>query len=88
MAYKYLSWNLLIGWSWANKGISPIDLNHFGAYEFIELDKYAYVACYEWIQWIKCLEIKFELVWMDKFMRWLLLSGLNGYMSCESIQIS
>ena len=58
---------------------------HLGAYELIELDKYTYVAYYEMIEWIKCLEIKFEL---DKFMRWLLVSGLNGFMSCESIQTS
>jgi hypothetical protein len=25
---------------------------------------------------------------LDKFMRWLLVSELNGYMSCESIQSS
>ena len=32
--------------------------------------------------------IKFELVWIDKFIRWLLVSGLNGFMSCESTQTS
>ena len=36
----------------------------------------------------KCLAIKFELVWMDKFIRWPLVSGLNGFMSSESIQTS
>ena len=28
-------------WSWANQGISVVDLIHLGAYELIELDKYA-----------------------------------------------
>ena len=59
-----------------------------GAYELIELDKYAYVACYEMFESIKWLVIKFELVWMDKFTRWPLVSGLNGFMSCKSIQTS
>ena len=76
------------GLSWANQGIFLVDLIHLGAYELIELDKYAYVAWYEMFEWIYCLEIKFELVWLDKFMRWLFVSGLNGYMSCESIQTS
>ena len=25
MAYKYLSWSLLVGWSWASQGISLVD---------------------------------------------------------------
>ena len=70
------------------KGISLVDLLHLGAYELIELDIYAYVACYEIFEWINCLVIKFELVWMDKIIRWLLVSGLNGYMSYENIQTS
>ena len=41
MAYKNLSWSLLIGWSWANQGISLVDHLNLGAYELIELDKYA-----------------------------------------------
>ena len=41
MACKYLSWSLLIGWSWANQGISLVDHLNLGAYELIELDKYA-----------------------------------------------
>jgi hypothetical protein len=62
---------------------------NLGAYELNELDKYAYVACYKMmIEWIKCLEIKFELVCLDKFIRWHLVSGLNGNMSCKSIQAS
>jgi hypothetical protein len=67
------------GWSWANQDIFLVDLIHLGAYQLIELDIYAYVACYAMIEWIKCVEIKFELVWMDKFIRWLLVSRLNGY---------
>ena len=39
------------------------------------------VACYDWGG-------AYKLVWMDKFIRWHLVSGLNGYMSCESIQTS
>jgi hypothetical protein len=70
------------------KGISLVDQIYLGAYESIELDIYAYVACYKMFEWIKCLVIKFKLVWMDMFMRLLLISGLNGYMSCESIQTS
>ena len=34
------------------KGISLVDLLHLGAYELIELDKYAHVACYEMFEWI------------------------------------
>ena len=52
MACKDMSWSLLIGWSWANQGISLADLIHLGAYELIELDIYAYVACYEVFEWI------------------------------------
>ena len=37
---------------------------HLGSYEWIELDKYTYIAYYEMIEWIKCLEIKFELIWV------------------------
>lgn len=37
------------------KGISLVDQIILGAYELIELDKYAYFACYEMIEWIKCL---------------------------------
>jgi hypothetical protein len=59
-----------------------------GAYELIELDIYAYVACYKMVVCVNCLVIKFELVWMDKFISWLLVSGLNRYMSCESSQTS
>jgi hypothetical protein len=67
--------------------ISLVDIFHLGAYKLVELKIYAYVAWYEMIEWINCLVIKFELVWMDKFIRWLL-SGWNGFMSCESIQTS
>ena len=88
VACKYLSWSLLVGWSSANQGISLVDLIHLGAYELVELDKYAYVACDKMIEWYEWLIIKFELVWMDKFIRWHLVSGLNEYMSCESIQTS
>jgi hypothetical protein len=35
------------------KGISLVDLFYFGAYKLIELDKYANVACYDMIEWIK-----------------------------------
>ena len=79
---------MLVEWSWANQDISLVDLIYLGTYELIELDIYAYVACYEVFEWINCLVIKFELIWMDKFIRWLLVSGFNGYMSCESIQTS
>jgi hypothetical protein len=70
------------------KGVSLVDQIHLGAYKMIELDIYAYVACYEMFEWIKCVVIKFELIWLDKFTRCHLVSGLNGYMSCESIQTS
>ena len=46
---KYLSWNLLIGWSWANQGISLIDHCIWGAYELIELDKYAMLLAMIWL---------------------------------------
>ena len=59
-----------------------------GAYELIELDIYAHVAYYEMIEWIECLVVKFKLVWLDMITRWLLVSDLNGYMSCVGIQIS
>ena len=50
---------------------------------------YICICCLLWGVWMdKCLAIKFELVWMDKFIRWPLVSGLNGFMSCESIQTS
>ena len=52
MACKYESWTLLVGWSWANQGISLVDLIHLGAYELMELDIYTFVACYEMIEWI------------------------------------
>ena len=84
MACKYLSWSLLLDDHELPRYISCWSF-YLGAYELIELDKYTYVAYYEMIEWIKCLEIKFEL---DKFMRWLLVSGLNGFMSCESILTS
>ena len=71
-----------------HKGISLVDHIHLGAYKLIELDIYAYVACYKMFEWIQCLVIKFELVWMDMIMRWQFISGMNGYMSCESIQTS
>jgi len=29
-----------------------VDLIDLGTYELIELDKYAYVGCYKWIEWI------------------------------------
>ena len=41
------------------QGIFLVDQMYLGAYELIELDIYAYVACYKMIEWIKCLEIKF-----------------------------
>ena len=34
------------------KGISLVDQIHLGAYEMFGLDIYAYVACYEMIEWI------------------------------------
>ena len=64
MACIYMSWSLLIGWSWANQGISLADLIHLGAYELIELDIYTFVACYEMIEWINWLVIKFGLIWV------------------------
>jgi hypothetical protein len=36
----------------SNQGMSLVDLIHLGADELIELDKYAYVACYEMFEWI------------------------------------
>ena len=47
-----MSWSLLIGWSWANQGISLVYVIHLGAYELIELDIYAFVAGYGMIEWI------------------------------------
>ena len=49
MACKYLSWSLLIGWSWANQGISLVDHLNLGAYELIELDKYAMLLAMRWL---------------------------------------
>jgi hypothetical protein len=62
MACKDMSWSLLIGWSWAKQGIYLVDLNYLGTYELIELDIYAYVACYEMFELINCLVIKFGLI--------------------------
>ena len=44
------------------KGTFLVDLIYLGAYKLIELDKYAYVACYKMIEWINCLVIKFGLI--------------------------
>ena len=44
------------------KGISLVDHIHLGAYEMLELDIYALVACYKMLEWIKCLVIKIELI--------------------------
>ena len=70
------------------KGISLVDHILLGAYEMLELDIYALVACYKMIEWIKWLVIKIELVWMDMIMRWHLLCDMNGYVPCDSIQTS
>ena len=70
------------------KGISLIDQIHLGAYEIFGLEIYAYITCYEMIEWIQWLAIEFKLVWMDMIMRWYLVCGMNGYMSCDSIQTS
>jgi hypothetical protein len=40
------------------KGISLVDHIYLGAYELIELDICAYVACYEMFEWIICLAIE------------------------------
>ena len=37
------------------KGISQVDHIHLGAYEMLELDIYARVACYKMFEWIKML---------------------------------
>ena len=37
------------------KGISLVDHIHLGAYEMLELDIYARVACYKMFEWIKML---------------------------------
>ena len=65
-----------------------VDHIYLDAYELLELDIYAYVACYEMIEWIQWLAIEFKLVWMDMIMRWYLVCGMNGYMSSDSIQTS
>ena len=44
------------------KHISLVDPIHLGAYEMLELDIYALVACYTMFEWIKCLVIKIKLV--------------------------
>ena len=44
VACKWLSWSLLIGWSWANQGIFFVDLIHLGTYELIELDIHMLLA--------------------------------------------
>jgi len=67
---------LLVGWSWANQGISLCWSFYLGAYELIELDIYAYVACYEMIEWINWLIIKCGLIhvgWVHKmtFSKWI-----------------
>ena len=42
------------------QGISFVDQTYLDAYELIELDKYAYVACNKKFEWNNCLVIKFE----------------------------
>jgi hypothetical protein len=52
------------GLSWVNQGTFFVDLIHLGAYGLIELDIYAYIACYKMIEWINWLVIKFGLIWV------------------------
>ena len=61
---QIIEWKLVIEWSWTNQGISLVDLIYLGAYELIELDTFAFVACYEMIEWINWLVIKFGLIWV------------------------
>jgi hypothetical protein len=44
------------------QGTLFVDQIYLGAYELIELNIYAYVACYEMFEWINFLAIKFESV--------------------------
>jgi hypothetical protein len=37
------------------KGIFLVDHIYLGAYEMLELDIYALIACYKMFEWIKCL---------------------------------
>ena len=44
------------------QGISLVGQIHLDAYEMIGLEIYAYIACYDRFEWIKCLVIKFGLI--------------------------
>jgi hypothetical protein len=59
MACKYESWKLAMDDHELTKILLII---LFGCNELIELDIYAYVACYEMFEWINCLVIKFGLI--------------------------
>ena len=58
---KYLSWNLLIGWSWANQGISLVDnfiWVHMSWLNWINMQ-----CCLLWVDWMdNWLVIKFGLI--------------------------
>ena len=56
------SWILAARLIMRYKGISLVDHIYLGAYEMLELDIYALVACYKMFEWIKCLVIKIKLV--------------------------
>ena len=59
-----------------------------GAYELIELDKYAMLLAIRWLNGKLISNQVWIDLWLDKFIRWHLVSGLNGYMSYGSIQTS
>ena len=47
-----------------NQGISLVDYILLDTYEWIELDIYANITCYEVFEWIKGLSIQ---VWIDLY---------------------
>ena len=58
---KYLSWNLLIGWSWANQGISLVD--HFIWMHMSWLNWINMQYCLLWDDWMdNWLVVKFGLI--------------------------
>ena len=48
---KYLSWNLLVGWSWANQGISLVDQSLFGCI-WVNWIGYICICCLLWDVWM------------------------------------
>jgi hypothetical protein len=54
-AHAVFRWSQAAKLIMSYKGISLVDHIHLGAYEMLELDIYALIACYKMFEWIKCL---------------------------------